>query len=125
MKVLVATRQTQGTRGDDFSRTVEGELVFDAGPCEGTIRDRDWDCECSIAFCGVATSELTTTAIVADLPIGLKEYQLAFRDGLTRADICRECAREFSHAARMLALRWPVGTIVQRDQMSFTARASR
>ena len=81
-----------------------------------------WDCECSIAFRGVASGELTTTAIVADLPVDIKAYQRAFRDGLDRQDICRECARSYGHTARMLALRWPIGTIIERDQLSFTPR---
>lgn len=124
MKVLVATRQTQGARGDDFSRTVAGELVFDAGPCTAVGRGAVWGCECAIAFRGVASSELTTTAIVVDLPIALKDYQRAFRDGLTREVCCKDCARQYGHAARMLALRWPVGTILERDQMIFSPRAS-
>jgi hypothetical protein len=33
MKVLVATADTQGERGNDFHRCVEGELVFLFEPC--------------------------------------------------------------------------------------------
>lgn len=123
MKVLVATTQTQGMRDDDFSRTVSGELVFDGGPCGGVTSEADWDCECSIAFRGLASGELTTTAMVADLPTDLKAYGRAFRDGLAgQFACCRECARLYAHNARMLALKWPVGTIIERDQLTFGMR---
>jgi len=122
MKVLVATSKTQGAREDDFSRTVDGELVFDAGPCVAVLEGAVWDCDCSIAFRGVASAELTTTAVVADLPMGLKEYQRAVRDGLRRMGICAECAKSCGHAARMLALRWPIGTVLERDRWQFGAR---
>lgn len=123
MKVLVATSTTQGARDGDFFDAVDGELVFDSGPCEAVIAGAPWDCDCALAFRGVASGELTTTAVVADLPVGLKEYEGAFRDGLARLGVCRDCAKRVGHAARMLALRWPVGTVLERDRQRFAARA--
>ena len=122
MKVLIATRELQGDREDDFSRTVDGELVYDSGPCLRVRQGADWLCECAIAFRGVASGELTTTAIVADLPLRPLEYERAFRDGFRRHGHCADCARKASHAARTLAMRWPVGTIVERDQLVFLPR---
>lgn len=122
MKVLVATSKTQGAREDDFFRGVDGELVFDAGPCAGAQERREWDCSCSIAFTGVASGELTTTAMVADVPMGLKDYQRAIRDGLARMDICGDCAKWYGHRARMLALRWPIGTVLERDRLVYGER---
>jgi hypothetical protein len=122
MKVLVATRKTQGSREGDFSRTIEGELVFDAGPCTGVADDGEWDCECSIAFRGVATGELTTTAVVADLPMRLKEYQEAVCDGLALKGVCSDCALECARAAWKLAMRWPTGTVIERHQTRFAPR---
>ncbi|WP_166870761.1 hypothetical protein [Salinibacterium sp. ZJ450] len=123
MKVLVATRKTQGAREVDFSDTIDGELVFDSGPC-GEVQDAEnWDCRCSIGFWGVASGELTTTAIVADLPIGLREYERAVRDGV-RSWCCSDCARSFAHDTRMVALRFPVGTVVERLRDQFCARPS-
>jgi hypothetical protein len=47
MKVLVATADTQGERGNDFHRCVEGELVFLFEPCAhwpvGTVVERRLD----------------------------------------------------------------------------------
>jgi hypothetical protein len=124
VKVLIATTQTQGAWVDDFSSTVEGELVFDAGPCERSIRERDPNCPCAFSFRGVASGGQTTTCVVADLDMGLREYMRAFRDGLTRVNVCTECARQYAHAARMLALRWPVGTILEREQLDIRERVA-
>lgn len=122
MKVLVATRRTQGARDNDFSDTVEGELVFDAGPCEDVTDPANWNCACAVGFWGVASGELTTTAMVADLPIGLREYQRAVRDG-TREWCCKECARIYAHSTRMLALKFPVGAVIERYQKPFRVRS--
>lgn len=123
MKVLVATRQTQGEREDDFSDTVEGELVFDAGRCADAAKLPMWHCACAIGFSGVASGELTTTAMVADLPLGLAEYERAVRDG-TREWCCTSCARTYAHGARMLALKFPVGTVLERFQEDIRPRVS-
>jgi len=124
VKVLIATRQTQGAYEDDFSDTVEGELVFDAGPCENVTNPAYWNCACAIGFHGVASGELTTTAMVADLPIELHEYERAVRDG-TREWCCKDCARFYARKTRMLALRFPVGTVIERFQEEFRVRALR
>ncbi len=123
MKVLIATRRTQGARGDDFSDTVEGELVFDAGPCEDVFDPASaWNCACAIGFHGVASGELTTTALVANLPIGLREYERAVRDG-TEEWCCSDCARLYAHNTRLLARRFPVGTVIERFQFEFRVRS--
>lgn len=112
----MATTTTQGDRDDDFSHTVDGELVFDAGQCDRVAQDDSWDCECSLSFAGVASGELTTTAVVVDLPMDIKQFMRAFRDGLARTNICRECAAVYAHRARICALQWPIGTIIERDR---------
>jgi hypothetical protein len=124
VKVLIATPVTQGDYEGDFSSAIDGELVFDGGPCEAVTDGSAWDCPCSIAFRGLASGELTTTAMVADLDFGLREYERAFRDGLKRWGICFDCAKRMGHAARMLALRWPIGTVIERDRLEFRERLS-
>jgi hypothetical protein len=122
VKVLIATRRTQGARDDDFSATVEGELVFDGGPCEDAVDAANWTCPCAIAFHGVASGELTTTAVVADLPITLGEYERAVRDG-TEEWCCPDCARFYADSTRMLALRFPVGTVIERFRDEIRVRS--
>ncbi len=59
MKVLVATRKTQGRAADDFAWTDDGELV------------RIWDCPCvdrCAVFGGIETHRATTTAELVERP---------------------------------------------------------
>jgi hypothetical protein len=71
MLVLVATNELQGASGDDYSHTVEGELVT-AVVIECASGDR---CGCNRGFPGLASSMATTTAMIVD------------RDGVTIDDL--------------------------------------
>ena len=69
MKLLTATKTTQGRRPGDFDYAVEGELVYLGVVCD---RDRDTGpdggCGCRRAFAGLNSHLATTTAMVRDLP---------------------------------------------------------
>lgn len=71
MKVLIATNEQQGAAPDDYSWTVEGELVT-AVVEQCSSGDR---CGCARGWPGLASARATTTAMVADRP------------GITRDDI--------------------------------------
>lgn len=63
MRVLIATNELQGSVPDDFSWTVEGELVSGmATECD------DEQCGCSRGFIGLASSRATTTAMIVERP---------------------------------------------------------
>jgi hypothetical protein len=65
MRVLVATRQSQGARSDDIDWCIEGELVWLPEPCpDGRRRGT---CDCVRTFAGVASHRRTTTAVVRDV----------------------------------------------------------
>src|SRR5438270_11282699 len=83
MKVLVATRLSQGMRELDFDDCVEGELVWITEPCgRGLAPDRSY-CSCSITFVGVASVGMTTTATVTDLEaMTPARYSDALRDAV-------------------------------------------
>lgn len=83
MKVLVATRESQGDREwDRWEACVEGELVRPIE--ERCSMDRGTRCSCEIAFLGLASGGLTTTAVVRDLPaLTRKEYVRAVRRSLS------------------------------------------
>ena len=71
MLVLIATNELQGTSPDDYSFTVEGELVTPlAAECASGER-----CGCDRGFPGLASGFATTTAMVAERP-GVTEDDL-------------------------------------------------
>ena len=99
MLVLIATNELQGTIPDDYSFTVEGELVTPlAAECSSGER-----CGCNRGFPGLASSFATTTAMVVDRP-GVTEGDLrdAVFDWLDRSgwiDLFEETAGERSDAS--------------------------
>lgn len=83
MKVFVATRR--GTGPDDYSHTVEGELVRLPVTC-----DMD-DCDCGRAMTGLASGLSTTTFTVRELDIDRDMFQellwsTLLRDGWVDSD---------------------------------------
>ena len=119
MKVLVATNETQGQRHDDYSWTVEGELVTPLA-VECASPDR---CGCARGFPGLGSSLATTTAMVVELP-GLTPSDLRRavgdsleRDGWTTelddgevAELVDDHVLAIAHVCDT----YPVGTVVSR-----------
>lgn len=63
MKVLVATKESQGEAPGDYAWTVDGELVTPVGgECSSPST-----CGCGRGFAGLASSRATTTAMVVEL----------------------------------------------------------
>jgi len=63
MKVLVATRETNGRVPGDYCWTVDDELVrLPLGECD------DVACGCNRGFAGVTSHRATTTAMVVERP---------------------------------------------------------
>jgi hypothetical protein len=94
MLVLIATNELPGTNPDDYSFTVEGELVTPlAAECASGER-----CGCNRGFPGLASGLGTTTAMIAERP-GVTDDDLrdAVFDWLDRSgwiDLFEETARE-------------------------------
>ena len=66
MKVLVATREKQGVRANDFCHADEGEVVTIGFQCDG--ESVDGHCGCRRTMCGLTSHKATTTMKVADMP---------------------------------------------------------
>jgi hypothetical protein len=67
MKVLVATRETQGERRNDFCWVPEGELVtFPTFECDGD-QSPDDRCGCHRSMTGVKSRKATTTFKVVEM----------------------------------------------------------
>jgi hypothetical protein len=90
VKVLVATRRTQGQRPGDFCFTVDGELVgLPAMTCDCP------DCGCDRAVGGLSSRKGTTTFTVVDrAELAAGDHRLLLRDGLVAAGWIEEGERE-------------------------------
>ncbi len=64
MKVLVATKEKQGFRKNDFMFAEEGELVRSGSECDGETVDGH--CGCRRCMSGVKSLKSTTTVKVVD-----------------------------------------------------------
>lgn len=117
MRIFVATRETQGMREDDFSWTVDGELVrFPGLTCD------DPGCGCERSMAGLASSRATTTFKV-DVRSGLDRagYRAAIRDALSRegwiepgtADDDARWVDDWADEHLAAAALFPVGTVLE------------
>ena len=119
MRVIVATKDTQGASPGDYSWTVAGELVTPVvANCSSPDR-----CGCGRGFPGLASAKSTTTATVVDLPhITLNDLGDAIFDWLDRggwldlipSDDWHELVEEHVEAIQEVAEWFPVGTIIGR-----------
>ncbi|WP_433788120.1 DUF7715 family protein [Actinomycetospora sp. CA-101289] len=114
MKVLVATAETQGDRGNDFHYAVEGELVRIDSPCARDRRDPDGGCGCGRSFAGLNSARPTTTARIADLPLSRADVAEALRSSLAQQGWNPSWAAEEAGSLLDLVADLPVGTVVGR-----------
>jgi len=71
MNILVATKETQGQRKNDFFWAEEGELVMlPAFTCDGGFTDDR--CGCNRSMCGIQSGKATTTVkvVATDYTLG-------------------------------------------------------
>lgn len=83
MKILVATRETQGQRGNDFCWCNEGELVaFSTFECD---REKvDGSCGCKRSMVGMSSSKATTTMKVVTSILSPTDLKEILRDTLRK-----------------------------------------
>lgn len=123
MKVLTATRRTQGWRDNDFSWTVDGELVFFT-PIECDRGSVDDDCGCRRSMAGLVSHRATTTMKVVDRDLDPETYFALIADGLesqgyvTNELMANPNVNQWVHDLTdeliYLAAVCPVGTVVER-----------
>jgi hypothetical protein len=123
MKLLTATRETQGQQAGDFCFAIEGELVLLGSVCATDEADPDGGCGCGRAFSGMSSMRATTTALVRDLDVSLDDVRLAVEGYYVSAgtgpdvvgpddfaELVDEAVEDAVHFARF----WPVDTVVGR-----------
>ena len=115
MKLLTATKVTQGYRDNDFHWCIEGELVHIGAVCAGDRGDPDGACGCGRAFAGLNSHRATTTAMVREVS-GFTEadYVEALRSSLEQRGYDATFAEHEAAELRCLVRDWPVGAIVER-----------
>jgi hypothetical protein len=132
MKVLTATRQTQGWRKNDYSWTVDGELVLLVpGECSGGSVDDG--CGCRRGMSGMVSHRATTTMKVVDRnDLDPDSYPILIVDALQSQGYLKdvsladpevsEWVQELNVALMNLADSFPVGTVVERRGDVLVAR---
>ena len=83
MKLLVATKKTQGERGNDFNFCEEGEIVSFAMECDR--ENIDGHCGCRRSMSGMDNHKGTTTMLVAELDMTLEELRAKWMTSMTDA----------------------------------------
>ena len=118
MKLLVATRDLQGIRPNDFCWTEEGEIVHLGFQC--SREEVDGGCGCRRSFTGLKTQKGTTTAKVAEVDVTVEELRRQFRasyDGAGWTGVTdEEIANEVEWLIR-LAENWGVPWVVERREV--------
>jgi hypothetical protein len=128
MKVLIATRRTQGAVPGDFCWALEGELVT---PVTESCCSPD-SCGCGRSFPGLASSRATTTAMVVERP-ELDGHRLreVLTDSLDRqgwlqgltGDLADEVVGDHVAAIDMVCAHFEIGAVVGRRASSVFIRA--
>ncbi len=124
MKVLVATRETQGQRKSDFCFAIEGELVEWAFECDRDEEDIDGDCGCRRSLTGIVSRKGTTTMAVVERTITLDELAGIIRENAESAGIHLDIdvPHDLAEYVVEMAAEFPVGTVVERRGDEVLAR---
>jgi hypothetical protein len=120
MKVLVATKEMQGARSNDFCWAKVGEYV--TFPSECSNEEVDGNCGCRRSMSGVSTHKSTTTVKVVNKHITTTGLAKALAAGLVNAGWYPSHKAALPHAAERakelaeIAKAFPVGTVLERRE---------
>jgi len=128
MKVLVATKEAQGQRKNDYSFVPEGELVCFGFECDG--EGIDGSCGCRRGMGGMVSHTATTTFKVADLPMTVADFEAALlREKVSGGWIKEPVSdkdRGWVHTDAVELLRladaFPVGVVLEKRGAKIRAR---
>jgi hypothetical protein len=122
LPVLVATRQTQGQRRDDFCWCDEGEPVRFTFECDGETVDGR--CGCRRSMSGLSTKKATTTMRVQRLPITRGQFVTMLKESFANSGFTVDCSDVADEAEELLRLAaaFPENTIVEKRGTSVQSR---
>lgn len=123
MKVLVATKETQGQRNNDFCFADENEVVYFGFVCDKDKDDPDGECGCSRSLFGHRSRKATTTFKVVETSMTQSDLVDVLTRSLERAGYTDEGVREMATALVECANEHPEGTVLERRGDFIQARA--
>ena len=125
-QVLVATKETQGQRRNDFSNTHEGEFLIFSLECDR--KTVDGHCGCRRSLCGIGSLKATTTFKVTTLE-DVTEQGLVSR---LSAHFVKDWSMGPTEAAKLaqddvqdllkLAASFPLGAVIERRGKTYQTR---
>ena len=128
MKILVATRDTQGARRNDFCHAQDGEVLFHGFECD---KERvDGPCGCKRSFSGMTTLKAATTFKVVEAEITRAQFTERLTDALVKGGwfnrpLDTGDATVLSSITGMMlgiADAFPAGTVLERRGKKIVAR---
>ena len=120
MKIIVATKETQGQRGDDFNFADEGEIVLVAD-CDHLHEG----CGCERSMVGVHSGKGTTTMMVVEADMTREQFVEQIRAAnkdYAELGLSDEIAAAEADALLKLAAEFPTGVVIERDGEDFNQR---
>lgn len=124
MKLLVATKETQGARANDFHGANENEIVVFSFECDGETVDGS--CGCRRAMTGVNSSGGTTTFKVVESDWTSEKLKNVFFQRYKKIGMEIEEAEEMSEESSLdlieVANQFSIGQIIERRGYDFQVR---
>lgn len=126
MKVMVATKDTQGRRRNDFCHARPGELVRFATECDG--EQVDGPCGCRRYMVGIETTKATTTVQIVDKhDMTVNDLAKLIRKANTSRQITSEAklkalARQDAEEIGRIADAFGIGTVLEKRGNTFKER---
>lgn len=120
MKIIVATKETQGQRKDDFCYADEGEIVI-VSDCDN-LHD---GCGCEVSMVGVRSGAGTTTMMVLESDITREQYieqLLAATGDYAGVNLSDAIFAAEADELLKLAAEFPAGAVVERRGNDFQQR---
>jgi hypothetical protein len=119
VKALVATKDGQGVRKNDFCWVPEGEIVHFASECDRDKDDVDGFCGCRRAMVGIECGKATTTMKVAELDTTEQQVferlkRLYMEDWLMDHEDAEKMARGELEDLRRIAKTFRVGAVLEK-----------
>ncbi len=116
MKILVATKEIQGQRENDFFWTKENEILMDSFECERDEAE-DGSCGCRRSLVGVETKRATTTFKVTESDLNkseiIKLFSKSFEEAFPSVNLSQE-AEDSANYILEIAEKFEVEEILEK-----------